>query len=180
MHSIYGGRERECKLPVEGRIFMRESKQWDFSVAEGCEVTVAALHDLGKEAKPSGPGLLSTDVLGWTMMHHTPRFGFWLFRGALRGEQGFACSCIWFGLGSSRHLPHSMGSSTAMPLPTHVWEAAQQWDLKPEGAPGCCSQVCGGKLHPDGSMVCCRRSANERDPELLRRFGVVCMVAQRR
>ena len=76
MHSVDGGRQKECKLR-RGRVAFLpvNPPKWDFTVAEECEVTVAALFDPGEECKPPGPGLLSRDLLGWTMMRHTPRSG---------------------------------------------------------------------------------------------------------
>ena len=84
-------------------------------------------------------------------MLHTPssgeRWG-WLFLSALRGEElgpalvsGFDWPALW-------HSPRSDGRYRRVAAVRIRMEPVQQLGRKLEGAPGSCSEVCGGLLHP--------------------------------
>ena len=132
----------------EGRIFTGVPKKWEFSAADGCDVTAAALFDPGKEARLPGPHVRSGDLLGWAMLLHTPTSWIWLFWGALRGEQVFPAlvSCVvWVVWGTCRtawavatrcRCPHSYGSGPA------VGPKIRRFAL------GSFSRFCGGPLQP--------------------------------
>ena len=92
-----------------------------------------------------------------------PAFGVWLFQCALRGRQVLPAlvSGVDWAVRSTNRTAWAAAPPCGCPylygLPPHV-----------------------GTQTPDGAMVFSSGGANEREHVFLRRFGLVCTVAQRR
>ena len=80
---------------LEGRVLTCfQPKTWVETIAEDCEVTMSAMSDFQEGAQGTLALVpLPRDSMGGTKKLHTGCSGVWLFRGALQGEAGFACTC---------------------------------------------------------------------------------------
>ena len=86
------------------------------------------------------------------MGHVTAHPNFWdlALPGCSAGEAGLSCACFLRGLGSSGHLPRSMGGSTALPLPIFVWERAGSGAAIQRLLLGVSPDFVAGRCNPDG------------------------------
>ena len=110
-------------------------------VAEGCEVTLSAVlippkPDLKIGVTSVGRSCFTTPVPGCTA-----------------GGASFACAGSWFGLGSSRHLPHSVGGTAALPLPTLVRRWHSSCAANQRALLGVAPRFVEGSCSPDGTLV---------------------------
>ena len=74
-------------LEKQGPLIFRE-----VDILPGCAVMVACPSCPDHSPEPPGPGRIIGNMLGWSQMEKTIRFGVWLFRGALQGES--LCSSL--------------------------------------------------------------------------------------
>ena len=86
--------------------------------------------------------------MGHVIAH--PNFWDLALPGCSGGEQVFSCACFSCGLGSSGHLPRSMGGSTALPLPIFVWERAGSGGAIWRWLLGISPDFVAGRCNPDG------------------------------
>ena len=131
-------------VPVEaceGRIFTCNlPTRWEEKVAEGCVIDRICCLSPKKETCFLRLGL-SSGIYSVGRGCFTPPFWGVGYSGVLCGGAGFTCACSWFCLGSSRHLPHSMGGTAALPLSICVWKrprAPTSANLNLHGGSGSC------------------------------------------
>ena len=62
----------------------------EVEIVPGCAVMVACPSCPDHSPEPPGPGRVTRNMLGWSLMEKTVRSGVWLFRGALQGKSFFS------------------------------------------------------------------------------------------
>ena len=168
------------KLQVETWECRVVTSRWTVSEtvvpAGGCEVMV---HKPSAERFPEspGPGERFRRALGWTPLLRTQNSGGLGFLGCPAGGAAVGCARVVSGLGCNVHLPHCMGGNPALLLPISVWAVSNSWATNWRALLGVAPRFVEGRCTSRGALVRRGGCADEREPELLRRFGVVCTLA---
>ena len=143
-YSVRGSQQVSRKLHVETWAGLLQGLDLGISqkveIAPGCAVTVACPSCPDNSPVSPGPGRVTRNMLGWSLMEKTDESGVWLFRGALEGENLFSSlfaatdrvkkgpyhTAWWVPCGSSWHGP-AIGPHTGERcwlLLASLWRAA--------------------------------------------------------